>query len=62
MMATVKKALRRFGGAALLDTLPEHDDRTERGPKVRANLDARLKMIEVDLDVQARRPLRYDKG
>ena len=62
MMTAIRNALRRFGGAALLDALPEHDDRLERGSKVRASLDARLKMIEVDLDVQARKPLHFNKG
>lgn len=61
MMTALKNALRRFGGAALIDAFPEHDDRMTRGPKIRDALDARLKSIQVDLDVQARRHLNIDQ-
>lgn len=61
MMTALKNAMRRFGGAALVDALPQDDERTERGPRVRAMFDARLKAIQVDLDVQARKPLNFDR-
>lgn len=53
----LKTALERFGGRNLTDTAA--DEKLNHAQAARSELDARLKAINVDLDVMARRHLKF---
>lgn len=61
MIAMMKRAIRRFGGAELADRLPK-DMKLAESMSARTSIDARLRAIEFDLDVQARKRLRLNGG
>lgn len=62
MMAAIKRALNRFGGASLLSELPSVDFRMQRGVTERAEINARLEAIRVETDVLARNARRQNGG
>lgn len=63
-MRRVLNILRKFGGAALVDALPsktEFEERLQKNTLVANDLEARLKAIDVDIGVSARRPVYHPR-